>query len=167
MKALSTKQLNKAIETVLALAKNDAESEVSHGTEAQLKKLKKNIKIVEPLLIAAPKLLKGLNDLFYLGERMEQESGEDDPTVEEIRQLLKLLNPTKSDNEANGANYPVDKSRKKLDAIAPILKAAPEMKELLNDVLNEWHSHSNNFNKKEPEYLNKIRNLLYSLNQIE
>lgn len=41
------------------------------------------------LIAAAPDLLESLQNLLYLGERMEEEMGEDDPIVEKARQAIK------------------------------------------------------------------------------
>lgn len=40
------------------------------------------------LIAAAPDLAESLADLLYLGEQMELESGEADPTIEKARQAL-------------------------------------------------------------------------------
>jgi len=41
------------------------------------------------LIAAAPDLLEACQNLLYLGERLEEESGEDHPEVEHVRQAIK------------------------------------------------------------------------------
>lgn len=40
------------------------------------------------LIAAAPELLEALEGLMYIGERMEEESGETDPFIEKCRKII-------------------------------------------------------------------------------
>jgi hypothetical protein len=46
------------------------------------------------------------------------------------------------------------------EANAKLIAAAPELYDVCVNVLTKWHSKSSNFNKKEPEYLQPIRDAL-------